>query len=37
MGLAIASEIIAQHGGQLAITSQLGEGTEVTITLPGST
>jgi two-component system CheB/CheR fusion protein len=37
MGLAIASEIIAQHGGQLAITSQPGEGTEVTITLPGST
>jgi len=37
MGLAIASEIVAQHGGQLAITSEPGKGTEVTIKLPRST
>lgn len=35
MGLAIASAIIAQHGGQLAITSEPGQGATVTITLPG--
>jgi signal transduction histidine kinase len=37
MGLAIASEIIAQHEGRLAITSEPGKGTEVIITLPRST
>jgi two-component system CheB/CheR fusion protein len=37
MGLAIASEIIAQHEGRLVITSEPGKGTEVTITLPRST
>jgi signal transduction histidine kinase len=37
MGLAIASEIIAQHEGRLAITSKPGKGTEVIITLPRST
>jgi len=36
MGLAITKEIIAQHGGQLAITSEPGKGTEVIITLPRS-
>lgn len=36
MGLAIASEIVAQHGGKLEIASELGIGTEVTITLPRS-
>jgi len=36
MGLAIASEIVQQHGGQLAIASAPGEGTKVTITLPRS-
>jgi two-component system CheB/CheR fusion protein len=37
MGLAITNEIIAQHGGQLAIVSEPGKGTEVIITLPRST
>jgi PAS domain S-box-containing protein len=36
MGLAIANEIVAQHGGKLDIASELGRGTEVTITLPRS-
>jgi signal transduction histidine kinase len=37
MGLAIANEIVVQHGGKLDIASELGRGTEVTITLPRST
>ncbi|HWU86422.1 MAG TPA: PAS domain-containing sensor histidine kinase [Kofleriaceae bacterium] len=36
MGLAIASELVAQHGGQLAIASELGTGTAVTVRLPRS-
>ncbi len=33
IGLAICSEIIAQHGGEILLTSQLGIGTTATITL----
>lgn len=34
IGLAVADEIIAMHGGSLDISSQKGVGTTVTITLP---
>lgn len=34
IGLAVCDEIINLHNGQLDITSTLGEGTEVSITLP---
>ncbi len=34
IGLAVADEIIAAHGGTLEIQSQEGQGTTVTITLP---
>lgn len=34
IGLAVADEIIRIHGGSLDITSKLGEGTTVSITLP---
>ncbi len=34
IGLAVADEIIAAHGGRLDITSREGVGTRVTITLP---
>ena len=34
IGLAVADEIIAQHGGGLKIDSEYGRGTRVTITLP---
>lgn len=36
LGLAIASRIAADHGGRLEITSAVGQGTTVTITLPAS-
>lgn len=34
LGLSIAKEIIEAHKGSIAITSQLGKGTEVTVRLP---
>lgn len=34
IGLAVADEIVNLHGGQLALSSQEGVGTTVTITLP---
>ncbi|MBP1548505.1 MAG: sensor histidine kinase, partial [Oscillospiraceae bacterium] len=34
IGLAVADEIIAMHGGQLEITSEQNVGTTVTIILP---
>jgi signal transduction histidine kinase len=34
LGLAIAREIIAAHGGQIDVRSQVGVGTEFTFTLP---
>lgn len=37
LGLAIAKEIITAHGGDITIRSEVGEGTEVTITLPSNT
>lgn len=34
IGLSVAGEIIEKHGGTLEITSELGEGTTVEVTLP---
>jgi signal transduction histidine kinase len=34
LGLTICKRIVEQHGGDLAIKSQLGEGTTIRITLP---
>lgn len=34
LGLAIAHGIIAQHGGEIAVKTELGKGTEFTIALP---
>jgi two-component system sensor histidine kinase BaeS len=34
IGLAIADELTQAHGGQLSATSQLGQGTQMTLTLP---
>jgi len=34
LGLAIAADIVAQHGGAISVTSRLGEGTMFTVTLP---
>ena len=34
LGLSMAYDIIQKHGGQLAVNSELGVGTEFTITLP---
>jgi len=36
LGLAIAREIARAHGGDVTITSRLGSGTEVTVTLPAA-
>jgi signal transduction histidine kinase len=33
LGLAIARQVIEQHGGHIAVASKLGEGTLVTIRL----
>lgn len=35
LGLAIVKHIVERHGGQLNIASTLGEGTNVTVALPG--
>jgi signal transduction histidine kinase len=34
IGLAVASELARAHGGQLAASSEPGQGTEMTLTLP---
>ena len=34
LGLAIAKEIVEAHGGKIALESELGKGTEITITMP---
>ena len=34
LGLAITKKVIEDHGGRIAVTSAVGAGTEVTITLP---
>ena len=34
IGLAVSDEIVNLHGGELNISSEVGKGTEVTITLP---
>jgi two-component system sensor histidine kinase VicK len=33
-GLWIVRELVKAHGGQVMLTSELGEGTTVTVTLP---
>ena len=34
LGLAISNDIVRQHGGTIAVTSEAGEGTEMLVTLP---
>jgi len=34
LGLAVAHQLIAAHGGHIGITSQVNQGTTVTVTLP---
>ncbi len=34
LGLSIASEIVARHNGKMSLTSQVGKGTVITMTLP---
>ena len=36
LGLAIVRDIVEAHGGTVALTSTLGEGTEVRLTLPAA-
>ena len=35
LGLAITKKIIQEHGGEISLTSRLGEGTEFIVVLPG--
>jgi len=37
LGVVLAQGVITQHGGSLAYTSAVGQGTTATITLPGKT
>ena len=37
LGLAIAKEIVAAHGGKIEVSSSPGEGTKFMVTLPSST
>ena len=34
LGLAIAKDIVTAHGGSIDLTSEVGKGTEVRVTLP---
>ncbi len=34
IGLALVKELVAQHGGQISVQSQVGEGTRFTISMP---
>ena len=34
LGLSIVQQIVAAHGGQVTVDSQVGQGTTVTITVP---
>lgn len=36
LGVAIAKQIVSLHGGEIAVKSRVGEGTEFTIRLPGN-
>jgi signal transduction histidine kinase len=36
LGLAIAKQIVELHGGQIAVSSEVGQGTTVSVTLPVS-
>ena len=36
IGLAIAAELARAHGGRLTASSQPGQGTQMTLTLPGA-
>jgi signal transduction histidine kinase len=36
LGLAISRALVEQHGGTISLTSREGEGTEITVSLPGT-